>query len=99
MGADMDIRTLGLLFLGLLTTPFGAGATVINFSSAGVTGAGPAFCGAGNAQTLTISAGGYDVRISGGSPLGPNINFLPASASIAYGTANLRTPARVSPAT
>lgn len=84
----MKTRILVLLAAGMVAGPTSAVAAVINFSTAGVTGTGPAFCGAGNAQTLTISTGGYDVRFSGGTPLGPNINFLPASASIAYGTAD-----------
>jgi hypothetical protein len=84
----MKRKIQGLLAVGLLAAPLGAGATVINFASAGVTGTGSFFCGAGNAQTFTVSADGYDVRFSGGTPLGPNIAFLPASSSIAYGSAD-----------
>lgn len=84
----MKTKVLGLLAVTLLGGPLGAQAEVINFSTAGVTGQGAFFCGAGNAQTLTISAGGYDVRFSGGVALGPSISFLPASASVAYGSAD-----------
>ena len=35
-----------------------------------------------------MTGGGYDVVFSGGTPLGPNICLLPATASIAYGTAD-----------
>jgi hypothetical protein len=65
-----------------------AHAIVINFQAAGVPGRGPTFAGAGNAQTVTITAGGYDVVLSGGVMLGPNINFLPADSGVAYGTAD-----------
>ncbi len=75
---------LGVLSLAGTT----ANAVVINFSTSGTTGHGPSFCGAGPAETLTITTGGYDVRFSGGVALGPDINFLPATASIAYGTAD-----------
>jgi hypothetical protein len=64
-----------------------AQATVINFQDY-VAGTGTYFVGAGNAQTLTITAGGYDVVFGGGTPLGPNISNLPATASVAYGTAD-----------
>jgi len=63
-----------------------AQATVINLQAAGVTGTGSTFCGAGNAQDVTVTAGGYKVVLSGGTPLGPNITNLPATDSIAYGT-------------
>ena len=65
-----------------------AQATVINFASEGVTGTGCCFAYAGNAQTLTITDGGYNVVFGGGTPLGPNISFLPATDSVAYGTAD-----------
>ena len=65
----------------------GASAAVINFQDH-VTGSGPAFCGAGNAQTLTITMGVYDVVFSGGAALGPGILNLPATASVAYGTSD-----------
>ncbi len=66
-----------------------AQSAVIDFSTAvGVTPTGPVFVGAGNAQTLTITDGGYNVVFGGGTPLGPNISFLPATASVAYGTAD-----------
>jgi hypothetical protein len=74
--------------LTLATLGTGAQATVINLAAAGVTGNGPVFCGAGNAQSITVTAGGYDVVLSGGVALGPNISFLPATASVAYGTAD-----------
>lgn len=84
------IRTLGAAAaaLALSTVGTGAQATVVNLAAAGVAGQGPVFCGAGNAQSLTVTAGGYDIVLSGGIALGPNINFLPATASVAYGTAD-----------
>jgi hypothetical protein len=83
-------RTLGgaAAAVALFALGGGAHATVINLASAGVTGNGALFCGAGNAQALTVTAGGYDVVLTGGTALGPNINFLPATASVAYGTAD-----------
>lgn len=63
-----------------------AHATVINLQAAGVQGTGQFFSTAGNAETLTLTAGGYDVVLSGGTPLGPGIANLPASNSILYGT-------------
>ena len=63
-----------------------AHATIINLQAAGVQGTGQLFSTAGDAKTLTITAGGYDVVLSGGTPLGPGISFLPASDSILYGT-------------
>jgi len=63
-----------------------AQATIIDFS--GLTGTGSFFNGAGSAQTLTITAGLYDVVFSGGTLLGPNISNLPVSSDLAYGTAD-----------
>ena len=65
-----------------------ANATIINLQSAGVTGTGSFFVGAGNEEDLSIVAGGYLVKLQGGTPLGPNIASLPATDSIAYGTAD-----------
>ncbi len=62
-------------------------AAVINFQDY-VPGTGCCFIGAGNAQTLTITDGGYNVVFGGGTPLGPGISNLPATASVAYGTAD-----------
>ena len=83
-------RTLVAAAAALVLSTFGAGAnaTVINLAAAGVAGQGPLFCGAGNAQSVTVTAGGYDVVLTGGIALGPDINFLPATASVAYGTAD-----------
>jgi hypothetical protein len=72
----------------MLTAGGPAHATVINLQSAGVTGTGSVFCGAGNAESVTVNAGGYTVVLSGGTPLGPGITNLPATASIAYGSAD-----------
>jgi hypothetical protein len=65
-----------------------AQATVINLEAAGVAGHGSLFCGAGNAQSVSIDAGGYTVVLTGGIPLGPNITNLPADNGILYGTAD-----------
>jgi hypothetical protein len=86
-----SFKKVSLSALTCLALPFAAGtaqAAVINFAAAGATGHGSAFASAGNAETLTFTAGGYDVVISGGVMLGPNINFLPASSGLAYGTAD-----------
>jgi hypothetical protein len=63
-----------------------AQATIVNFS--GLTGTGSLFNGAGSTQTLTLTAGLYDVVFSGGTLLGPNISNLPVSSDLAYGTAD-----------
>jgi len=81
------------LALGTVAVLLSFGATtsnaaLINFAAEGVSGTGPYFVGAGNAQHLVISKAGYDVVFDGGTPLGPNISFLPATSSIAYGTAS-----------
>ena len=68
-----------------------AHATVINLQAAGVVGTGCCFASAGNAETVSVTAGGYTVVLNGGTPLGPNIANLPASDSIAYGTADTFT--------
>lgn len=83
-------RTLAAAAVAAVLSSFGAGAqaTVVNLAAAGVAGHGGVFCGAGNAASLTVTAGGYDVVLNGGLALGPNINFLPATASVAYGTAD-----------
>lgn len=83
-------RIVGASAAALALSTFGTGAhaTVVNLAAAGVAGQGPVFCGAGNAQSVTVTAGGYDILLSGGIALGPNISFLPATASVAYGTAN-----------
>ena len=83
-------RTLVAAAAALVLSTFGAGAnaTVINLAAAGVAGQGPLFCGAGNAQSVTVTAGGYDVVLTGGIALGPDISFLPATSSVAYGTAD-----------
>lgn len=65
-----------------------AHATVVGLQAAGVTGTGPYFCGAGNATPIDVTAGGYTIALSGGTPLGPNISNLPATDSIAYGSAD-----------
>lgn len=65
-----------------------AHATIVSLQAAGVTGTGPDFCGAGNATTIDVTAGGYTIALSGGTPLGPNISNLPATDSIAYGSAD-----------
>jgi hypothetical protein len=74
--------------LGLGTS---ADATVINLQAAGVTGTGCCFASAGNAQTVSVTAGGDTVVLNGGTPLGPDIASLPASDSIAYGTSDTYT--------
>ncbi|MGQ0383627.1 MAG: PEP-CTERM sorting domain-containing protein [Gammaproteobacteria bacterium] len=84
----MKSKVIAAAGIALFLANAAANAVIINFAAEGVTGTGSFFCGAGNAQTITITKGGYDVRFSGGTPLGPNISFLPATASIAYGTAN-----------
>jgi len=83
-------RTLAAAAVAAVLSSFGAGAqaTVINLEAAGVAGHGIEFCGAGNAASLTLTAGGYDVVLSGGLALGPHIAFLPATSSVAYGTAD-----------
>ena len=63
-----------------------AQATVINLQAAGVAGTGCCFASAGNAETVSVTAGGYTVVLNGGTPLGPDIANLPASDSVAYGT-------------
>lgn len=69
----------------LLASP--AQAAVINLQAdLPGSGKGSTFCGAGNAVTLAIDKGGYTVVLSGGVDLGPDITFLPASASVLYGT-------------
>ena len=83
-------RTLVAAAAALVLSTFGAGAnaTVINLAAAGVAGQGQVFCDAGSAQTVTVTAGGYDVVLTGGIALGPDISFLPATSSVAYGTAD-----------
>lgn len=84
------MRSIWMATLVAAASCFGAGsaqAYVVNLQDH-VPGTGPAFCGAGNAQTLTITAGGYDVVLSGGTALGPGIINLPATSSVAYGTAD-----------
>lgn len=68
----------------------GSKAAVIELGAAGMTTHGQAFCGAGNAEAVTLTAGGYDVQLSGGIGLVPNI-FFPAGSSFAanYGSSNL----------
>ena len=68
----------------------GTKAAVIELGAAGMVTHGEAFCGAGNAETVTLTAGGYDVQLSGGIGLVPNI-FFPAGSSFAanYGSSNL----------
>jgi hypothetical protein len=79
------IRSLAVA--GVLTVAAaGAQGTVINLQGAGVTGTGSLFCSAGPAENISVTAGGYTVVLSGGTPLGPGISNLPATASIAYGT-------------
>lgn len=65
-----------------------ATAVVINFDASGIPGNGTMFVGAGDAEFVTITAGGYDVVLSGGVMLGPDIAFLPADSGVAYGTAD-----------
>jgi hypothetical protein len=68
-----------------------AEAATINLLADGITGTGSYFSSAGNAETLSITTGGYTVVLSGGTPLGPNIANLPGNDSIAYGTNNTYT--------
>lgn len=74
--------------VGVMTAGGGARATVVGLQAAGVSGTGAYFCGAGNAAPVSVTAGGYTIVLSGGTPLGPNISNLPATDSIAYGSAD-----------
>jgi hypothetical protein len=86
MRAFRALLPAALTFAALAATP--ASAIVLNFGALGVPANGPTFIGAGNAASVTITAGGYDVVLSGGVMLGPNIAFLPANTGTAYGTAD-----------
>ncbi len=77
---------MALAVAGGLSLSPKANATVINLQAAGVTGTGCCFATAGDAQSVSVTAGGYTVVLNGGTPLGPNIANLPATDSIAYGT-------------
>lgn len=88
----MGIRVRSILLTFAMIAALGlarsASATVVNLQAAGVMGTGSYFASAGNAETVSITAGGYTIVLTGGTPLGPGISNLPATDSIAYGTNN-----------